>query len=182
MRCETANAGTPEPSEASQTASSASSAERSKPDRPSTRGSNRKARLEQPKTLDVKLHAPPNPELSGSLDLDQIDRIIKPKTRSGTIYIRHPEIFSRQTLAIVYIILMIARSFVQSWLGRAHVMNKGRNSDSSLDKDEKVGFQEISESERQEILNRPGIQEVLKVHQGWKIDAREKIELSARCL
>ena len=53
-------------------------------------------------------------------------------------------------------------------------MNKDRNSDSSLDKDEKVGYREISESERQEILNRPGTQEVLNVHQGWRIDTKEK--------
>ena len=53
-------------------------------------------------------------------------------------------------------------------------MSNDRNSESSTDKDEKVGFQEISESERQEILNRPGIQEVLKVHHGWKIETREK--------
>ena len=53
-------------------------------------------------------------------------------------------------------------------------MSNDRNSESSTDKGEKVGFQEISESERQEILNRPGTQEVLNVHQGWRIDTREK--------
>ena len=56
-------------------------------------------------------------------------------------------------------------------------MNKDRNSGTSHDKDEKVGYQEISESERQEILNRPGIQEVLNVHQGWKIDTGKKPDL-----
>ena len=53
-------------------------------------------------------------------------------------------------------------------------MNKDRDSGSSLDKDEKTSYREVSESERQEILNRPGTQEVLNVHQGWRIDTSEK--------
>ena len=53
-------------------------------------------------------------------------------------------------------------------------MNKNRKSGATPDEEKKVGYQEISESERQEILNRPGIQEVLNVHQGWRIDTREK--------
>lgn len=54
-------------------------------------------------------------------------------------------------------------------------MNKDRKYGATPDEGKKVGYQEISESERQEILNRPGIQEVLNVHQGWRIDTREEI-------
>ena len=53
-------------------------------------------------------------------------------------------------------------------------MDKDRNSGSSPDKDEKTGYREISESERQAILNRPGTQEVLNVHQGWRTDQTKK--------
>ena len=51
-------------------------------------------------------------------------------------------------------------------------MNKDRIFDSPLDKDEKVGLLDMSELTEEEIgfLNRPGTQEVLNVHQGWKVD------------
>lgn len=55
-------------------------------------------------------------------------------------------------------------------------MNKDRIFDSPLDKDEKVGLLDMSELTEEEIefLNRPGTQEVLNVHQGWKMDQTKK--------
>ena len=55
-------------------------------------------------------------------------------------------------------------------------MNKDRIFDSPLDKDEKVGLLDMSELTEEEIefLNRPGTQEVLNVHQGWKMDQTRK--------
>ena len=55
-------------------------------------------------------------------------------------------------------------------------MNKDRIFDSPLDKDENVGLLDMSELTEEEIefLNRPGTQEVLNVHQGWKMDQTKK--------
>ena len=58
-------------------------------------------------------------------------------------------------------------------------MNKDRIFDSQFDKGERVGLLDMSEltEEEIELLNRPGTQEVLNVHQGWKIDKKEKVSL-----
>ena len=52
-------------------------------------------------------------------------------------------------------------------------MSEDRNVGSSASKYEKVGRREQPAPTREEILNRPGIQEVLRVHQGWGVDTRE---------
>lgn len=52
-------------------------------------------------------------------------------------------------------------------------MSEDRNSSSSADKNEKVGRREQPAPTKEEVLNRPGIQEVLSVHQGWRADTRE---------
>ena len=53
-----------------------------------------------------------------------------------------------------------------------HVVNKDRIFDSPFDKGERAGLLDMSEltEEEIELLNRPGTQEALNVHQGWKVD------------
>ena len=52
-------------------------------------------------------------------------------------------------------------------------MNDNPNAGSWVGNEEKTGRREMLDPTREEILNRPGIAEVLRVHQGLNVDEKE---------